>query len=98
MFDPKAESIKKLIEKYKALFEFAIKQQEGTSLSTDQIKAIGKRVLNETLETAMDNLNVPIEERNNIKEQFEELIRNECPDMTFDTPINFDDSGFSIEK
>ena len=41
MFDPKAKSTNKLIEKYKVLFDCAIQQHDNT-LSLDQIKAIGK--------------------------------------------------------
>lgn len=98
MFDPKSESTRNLIEKYKALFEFSIKQQENTPLSIEQIKAIGKRVLNECIETAMNNQSVPIEEREKILNQFKELIRQQCPDMIFDSPLKFDDDGFELKK
>ena len=94
MFDPAAKSTKNLIEKYKALFKFAIKQQDNSSLSTDQIKAIGKRVLNECIETAMDKQNVPEADREKIVLQFEELIRRECSDMLFDSPLEFNVNGF----
>ena len=98
MFDPKAKSTKNLIEKYKALYEFAIKQQENSSLSTDQIKAIGTRVLNECIETAMNRQNVAEDDREKIIEQFKKLIRQECPDMLFDTPFKFDENGFSVKE
>jgi hypothetical protein len=97
MFDPTAKSTKKLIEKYKALYELAIKQQDGTRLTLDQVKAIGKRVLIDCMETVMNELKVPHEDRDAIIEQFEELIRQECPDITFDTPLKFDGNGF-LEK
>jgi len=76
MFDPTAKSTKNLIEKYKALYELAIKQQGDARLTLDQVKAIGKRVLNDC----------------------EELIRQECPDITFDTPLKFDENGFSEKE
>ena len=95
MFNPAAKSTKKLIEKYKALYELAIQKQDDTDLTLDQVKAIGKRVLNECMETVMNELKVPHEDRNSIIEQFEELIRQECPDITFDTPLKFDENGFS---
>ena len=46
MFDPTAKSTKNLIKEYKTLYELAIKQQD-TRLTLDQMKAIGKRVLND---------------------------------------------------
>jgi F0F1-type ATP synthase delta subunit len=98
MFDPTANSTKKLIEKYKALYELAIKQQAHTDLTLDQVKAIGKRVLNECMKTVMNELKIPQEDRASIIEQFEELIRQECPDITFDTPLKFDKNGFSENK
>ena len=98
MFDPKAKSTKNLIEKYKALFDFAIEQQDNTSLSLDQIKAIGKRVFNECIETAMKNQKVPPEDRDKILQSFEELIQKECPNMLFDTTLEFSDDGFSAKK
>ena len=98
MFDPSAQSTKNLIEKYKALYELAIKQQDNTDLTLDQVKAIGKRVLNECMETVMNELRLPHGDRDSIIEQFEELIRQECPDITFDTPLKFDKNGFSENK
>jgi hypothetical protein len=94
MFDPNSKSTKNLIEKYKALFELAIQQQKDSSLSTDQIKAIGNRVLNEIIEKATDNQNIPRSEHQTTVKQFQELIRAECPDMSFDSPLVFDDDGF----
>jgi len=98
MFDPEAKSTKNLIEKYKALFDFAIEQQDNTSLSLDQIKAIGKRVLNECIETAMNNQQAPPEARDKIIQSFEELIQKECPNMIFDTTLEFNDDGFSAKE
>ena len=98
MFDPTAKSTKNLIEEYKALYELAIKQQDDTRLTLDEVKAIGKRVLNDCMETVMNELNVPNEDRGAIIEQFEELIRQECPDITFDTPLKFDENGFSEKE
>ena len=98
MFDPSAKSTKNLIEKYKALYELAIKQQDNTDLTLDQVKAIGKRVLNECMENVMNELKVPHKDRASIIEQFEKLIRQECPDITFDTPLKFDKNGFSEKK
>ena len=95
MFNPTAKSTKKLIEEYKALYELAIKQQDNTDLTLDQVKAIGKRVLNECMETVMNELKLPHKDRASIIEQFEELIQRECPDTTFDTPLEFDKNGFS---
>jgi hypothetical protein len=95
MFDPTDKSIQKLIEKYKALFHLAMKEHGNTSLSTDELKAVGKRVLDESIETAFQYQNIPKEDRPEIMKQFEELIRKECPDMTFDTPLSFDEKGFS---
>jgi hypothetical protein len=45
MFDPTAKSTKNLIEKYKTLFEFAIKQQDNSSLSMDQKKRLESEFL-----------------------------------------------------
>ena len=98
MFDPKAKSTKNLIEKYKALFKFAIKEQDNTSLSHDQIKAIGKKVINENIETAMNNQKVTPIDRAKIIKSFEELIRKECPDMLFNTTLEFNDDGFSEKE
>jgi len=98
MFDPTAKSTKNLIEEYKTLYELAIKQQDDTRLTLDQVKAIGKRVLNDCMETVMNELNVPNEDRGAIIEQFEELIRQECPGITFDTPLKFDEDGFSEKE
>ena len=98
MFDPNDKSTKNLIEKYKALFDLAIKEQKGSSLSTDQIRAVGKRVLDELVEKAMDNQGIPKEERKEIVLEFEELIRKECPDRLFDSPLFFDDDGFHEKK
>ncbi len=98
MFDPTAESTKNLIEEYKTLYELAIKQQDDTRLTLDQVKAIGKRVLTDCMETVMNELNVPNEDRGAIIGQFEELIRQECPGITFDTPLKFDENGFSEKE
>ena len=46
----------------------------------------------------MNELKVPHEDRDVIIKQFEELIRMECPDITFDTPLKFDENGFSEKE
>lgn len=43
----------------------------------------------------MNNKNVPNDDRAKIVEQFEKLIRQECPDMAIDTLLKFDEKGFS---
>jgi hypothetical protein len=43
----------------------------------------------------MNNQNVPEKDRDNIVGQFEELIREECPDMLIDIQLEFDENGFS---
>ena len=98
MFDPTDKKTKNLIKKYRAFYEMAMKKHEETSLSFDEIKAVGKRVLNDILETAFKNQNVQNEDRAEFIKQFEELIRQECPDITFDTPLKFDEDGFSEKE
>ena len=93
MFDPKDKTTKNLIEKYKALYELAIKQQDEACLSSDQVKAIRKRVLYECIEIAMNNQNVPQKDRKEIIEQFDRLIQQECPNMLFETPLKFTENG-----
>ncbi|MGD9104668.1 MAG: hypothetical protein PVF64_14120 [Desulfobacterales bacterium] len=73
-------------------------EYENTSLSTDQLKAVGKRVLDESIETAFINQNIPEKDRPAILEQFGNLLRKECPEMIFDTPLTFDEKGFSKKK
>lgn len=76
----------------------AIKQQTDSSLSIDQIKAVGKRVMNELIEKAMDNQNIPKDDRREITVEFEKLIRTECPDMLFDSTLVFNENGFHEKK
>jgi hypothetical protein len=93
-FDPNLESTKILIEKFKSLYRSSIEQQNATSLSIEHLKAIFKKVINESLETAMNNQKVPIEERDKIVSAFENLIHEECPEMQFDSKFIFSDDGF----
>jgi ssDNA-specific exonuclease RecJ len=88
-------NLNRLIQAYKALFEKTMKEYENTSLSTDQLQAVGKRILDESIETAFNNQNIPEQDRPAILKQFENLLRKECPEMIFDTPLTFDENGFS---
>jgi|PlaIllAssembly_1097288.scaffolds.fasta_scaffold404633_1 hypothetical protein len=98
MFDPTDKKKKNLVEKYKAFYMKAMKECKQTSFSIDEAKAIGKRVLNEILETAFKNQNISNDDRTEFIKQLEELLRQQCPDMLFDTPFEFTDKGFLDKK
>ena len=97
ILDPTEKKTIILIEKYKAFYKRAMKEHEETSLSIDEVKAIGKRVINEVLETAFINLDIPNEARVDFIKEFEQLLHKECPDMLFETSLKFDEQGFSQE-
>jgi len=75
-----------LIKAYKAFCKRAIKEKENSTLTTEEINAIGQKVLDELLEKAFVSQNIPHNEWQDLKK--------ECPDMLFDSTHQFTEKGF----
>ena len=80
-----------LIKAYKAFYDKAIKEED---LTLDEKKAIGLKVFNELFIKAFNNSDVPESELPILKEELVKLIKQECPDTFFDTPLIYTGKGF----
>ena len=99
IINPKDKIVKNLIKKYKAFYKSYMRNTKDLKLSRDQLNAVGETALDEIIETSFDNNEIPIEYRKEVKKQLKELLRKECPDITFDSSFKFDEfEGFSKKE
>ena len=88
------ENRKQIVDAYRAFYNRALKESDGTKDSADRLRAIGQRVLEELLSNALDRFELSSEERSAIRKEIEELIREEFVTALSDTPYGFDNEGF----
>ena len=88
---------KKLIEAYKAFYQRVISETD-TNLSLDQRKAVAQKLLDGFFATAFTKAGIPENEQPTLKRELEELIRQECPELLEDTPLEYTGTKFKLKS
>jgi len=87
-----------LIKAYKAFYNTAIKEKENSTLTTEEMNAIGQKVFDELLEKAFLSQDIPDNEQQDFEKEIRDIIKQECPDMLFDSTLEFTEKGFKKKK
>ena len=87
-----------LVEAYKAFYNKLIMECEEGTLTLEEAKAVGQKVVDGLIEKAFSNSSADEKEREEFKKQFQETIKQECPDMVLDSKLEFTDEGFKRKK
>lgn len=82
-----------LIDAYRNLYNKMLDKTDGTKESADMRRAVGQRIINELIAETCDKHEMSSDEKEALKKEIEEIIKEEFPTSFMDTPYGFDKEG-----
>jgi Ca2+-binding EF-hand superfamily protein len=94
----RSEDKKKIANAYRAFFAELMQSRESGSLSDEELKAIGQKLIDDLIERSFANFSLSKEEKEKIRREFLTIISEECKEESLCSTLTYDKDRSTFYK